>query len=526
MNEQQSKAVRKSDEIAAEVAHTCEWLIIAFVLALTFRAFIMEAYRIPTGSMADTLKGAHFDLSCIQCGYHFDYGINEEPYTQAGFASDFHDSPSYICRCPSCGYFQRAGQTNAPVAGDRILVLKCIYQFFEPQQWDVVVFKNPLEPNINYIKRLLARPGETIEIIDGDVYINGRISRKPEKVKNELLMPVYDNDYQPVNPEKARFNGRPWQNPFIDKDHHWHIDSNDPTAFVLNGPDNRLSQLHYDASIGNDFRATYAYDEVRNYDEMPYCSDLMVRFYIRPDSQFWSVGVALSKYETNYRALIDSSGKMTIESIVAGEPRLLTFRNVSVAENSTDTCVEFSNIDHELVLKYGEEKLTYDLGRLPDDAGPRETEIQSQVSVLGSGKLSISHVAVFRDIHYTEIIRGVSSASEGQAVTLNKGEYFVAGDNSPESYDSRYWTRPGIGNNQKTYRKGIVPHEYLIGKAMFVYWPSGYEVPLPEKTKEFLFKKSLNNVLFQFLYGLSSLNCIPNYSQIRFIYGGKKEKAN
>ena len=102
----------------------------------------------------------------------------------------------------------------APSSGDRILVLKCIYQFEEPKQWDVVVFKNPLDPTENYIKRLVGRPGETVEIIDGDVYINGQISRKPAKVQEELWMPVYDNDYQPARQDEPTFNGHKWQQPF------------------------------------------------------------------------------------------------------------------------------------------------------------------------------------------------------------------------------------------------------------------------------------------------------------------------
>jgi hypothetical protein len=60
---------QKKKDRAAEIANTFEWLITAFILAFVFRAFVMEAFRIPTGSMADTLKGAHFRLGCPQCGY-------------------------------------------------------------------------------------------------------------------------------------------------------------------------------------------------------------------------------------------------------------------------------------------------------------------------------------------------------------------------------------------------------------------------------------------------------------------------
>ena len=91
-----------------------------------------------------------------------------------------------------------------PVAnGDRILVLKCIYQFIEPKRWDVIVFKNPPEPAINYIKRLIGLPGEKVQIIDGDIYIDDKIARKPAKIQKELWMPVYNNDYQPVRHEEV-----------------------------------------------------------------------------------------------------------------------------------------------------------------------------------------------------------------------------------------------------------------------------------------------------------------------------------
>ena len=194
-------AVRKTDR-AAEIANTFEWLITAFMLAFVFRAFVMEAFRIPTGSMANTLKGAHFHLGCPQCGFQYSYNFGSEQVPNYDVFLE-NGSP----RCPSCGYFLPTGTKMLASNGDRILVLKCIYQFFEPKRWDVVVFKNPGEPGQNFIKRLIARPEETVEIIDGDIYIDGQIARKPPKIQQELWMPVYDNNYQPVRPEVQRFNG-------------------------------------------------------------------------------------------------------------------------------------------------------------------------------------------------------------------------------------------------------------------------------------------------------------------------------
>ena len=58
---------------------------------------------------------------------------------------------------------------------------------------------------------------------------------------------------------------------------------------------------------------------------------------------------------------------------------------------------------------------------------------------------------------------------------MGEGEYFVLGDNSPASKDSRYWEKPGKGNSGNEYRQGVVPGDYLVGKAFFVYWPGPFK---------------------------------------------------
>jgi len=487
---------------AAEIANTFEWLITAFVLALLFMAFVMQAFRIPTGSMADTLKGAHFRLRCPQCGYEYDYGFIPERYGLPQDTIPRGYLKAVSSRCPSCGHYQLAGGAMSIANGDRILVLKCIYQFFEPKRWDVVVFKNPLNPTINYIKRLIGRPGEKVEIIDGDVYINEKISRKPPKVQNELWMPIYDNDYQPARPEEPCFNGHAWRQPFKNsKDSEWKFGENSHAIFRLDTPPAQVNWLFYDTSTGNDFRATYAYNDVEDYANRTYCSDLMVRFYAglaKPDG---SIGVELSKYQTNYKASVDFTGDMVIEAVKAQEHIELARKPIEPPIMNKPTLVKFANVDHQLILEFGREKLTYDLGRNPEDAGPRETNIQPQAKIFGSGSLTLSHIAIFRDIHYTEAKFANHSKSaramEGNPFELEEDEFFMLGDNSPSSQDSRWWSEPGKGNNGRSYRPGIVPRDYLIGKALCVYWPSWFR-PL----------------------GKASFVFIPNVGQVRLIYGG------
>jgi signal peptidase I len=62
---------------------------------------------------------------------------------------------------------------------ERIFVSKISYRVFDIQRGDVVVFYFPGDPSKSFIKRVVGLPGETIQIIEGDVYINGRsISEK------------------------------------------------------------------------------------------------------------------------------------------------------------------------------------------------------------------------------------------------------------------------------------------------------------------------------------------------------------
>ena len=110
--------------------------------------------------------------------------------------------------------------TSPPVYyGDRILVLKYLYLFQEPQRWDVVVFKAPVAAarrqtatttRENYIKRLVGLPGETIMILDGDVYVKAPGSERIRDPAQALLGPegpVADRLRQRLHPARPRPGG-------------------------------------------------------------------------------------------------------------------------------------------------------------------------------------------------------------------------------------------------------------------------------------------------------------------------------
>ncbi len=66
-----------------------------------------------------------------------------------------------------------ASMENTVMTGDRLVANRLAYLNSDPNRFDIVVFKYPDDENILYIKRIIGMPGETIEIKDGNVYIEG-----------------------------------------------------------------------------------------------------------------------------------------------------------------------------------------------------------------------------------------------------------------------------------------------------------------------------------------------------------------
>lgn len=212
--------VRAETFRVAAQRETVEAFVVAFILALLFRAFLAEAFVIPTGSMAPTLMGAHKDVVCSQCGTSFQCGASRE---RNGAEASLVVVAGV---CPNCRYVNGMDLANdknhATFNGDRILVSKFTYALTDPDRWDVIVFKYPGNPKQNYIKRLVGLPNETLTLRHGDVYMRPTgsdqqdvILRKPAETLRAMSHLVYDTDHQSQLLIDAKYPSR-WQ-PWIEK---------------------------------------------------------------------------------------------------------------------------------------------------------------------------------------------------------------------------------------------------------------------------------------------------------------------
>ena len=86
---------------------------------------------------------------------------------------------------------QVSGHSMEPTLqhGDNLIVDKISYRFREPKRYEIIVFPYAYKENTYYIKRIIGLPGETIQVIDGQVYINGEVLADEHYGKEVMLDP-------------------------------------------------------------------------------------------------------------------------------------------------------------------------------------------------------------------------------------------------------------------------------------------------------------------------------------------------
>jgi hypothetical protein len=489
------------------------------VAVILFRAFLAEGYMISTGSMAPALLGYHKRVVCPTCRTEFPFGVAYDTDDPAD--ADQDDPRRQKAACPQCG---QAGILVGDVPrnhGDQILVFKQTYLLRDPRRWEVIVFRNPAEPTEAFVKRVVGLPGETVQIVDGDVVINGELCRKSWSDQRELRILVHEHraDAPRVHAhwvaELPELEGRPaWEaegNGFrlsaanaadvawVNYAHwirrggqhqtsvtlaQWPAEiqpqSVPPAGLKYDKLAHRLScvgalpervrdrlcelssrpdfqeavyDLYEQSHIApvNDF---YAYNSADQQQTPVVVRDLMWSGRVRVASGQGEFRVELSTGPQDFATVFDfARGEVRLHANERAEP--VATGSLPAGLRRGEALVEMSLFDQQVVVAVdGAPVLEPFLFRtLPES---RTTRHPARFGARGLD-VEVDEIRLYRDVYYTAQLarHGVSRPHR-----LGPDEFFVLGDNSPVSHDSRRW------------ENAPVPRSHLVGKPFVVHLPS------------------------------------------------------
>ena len=476
-----------------------------FIYLLILKSFFLPLFIIPTGSMAATLCGAHAVHTCPNCGVEYAIGYVEQW------------PPGYqpVVQCPNCRWREYGGGRGTldprrpqpdgflatplrPSAGDRIFVHGWYFDGpvmglddLKPQRWDVVVFKVPTDGEQNYIKRLIGLPNEKIELINGDVFKDGRLEPKTADAQRSLWFPYYDHDYPPQQTARSAAYHPRWA----------------PVTPSVGWSDLKTRVLRFDGSqsgrgeiqfVTNPEATTapgkvedvYAYNEPAPERALNTVADvrLSAELNLARCAQDGYVELCLSRGEHRFYARLGGDGRIALEHETDAAPRRQLWGEHRLEKPGQPVRLGLCHVDGAVVVEINGQPVI-ESSRTEYEIAPELARAQAAhptpptIRIAAAGvTATLRHVLIERDVYYTSDVRLAGRPGFGVAgdpIQLGPDEYYLLGDNSPNSRDARFaFSRsdrpPVIGPHltaRKDYHPGTVPGDQLIGRAFFVYWP-------------------------------------------------------
>lgn len=430
------------------------WLAVVLIF---WRIWLLEGlpfrYVVASGSMAPSLLGPHRFAQCRDCGYGF-------------VASDDAALPWAWVVCPNCG--SRVGHAGelSRAPGDRILILRSTFCLRAPRRWEVVALRSPDRAGQVQVKRVVGLPGESIEIRHGDVYVDGHIARKTLDQQQALAVPVHDGRFvPPVASELAR---------------RWQPDSattgwNEiPGGFSYQGePTNAsldwLTYRHWRRRWQGEqwhieegpvlAETAHNLGRLQTPERLPPIHDLMLSFCAVVHSGDGSLAIRATGGKQRYEwRVVPCTGRFeaycdghrVASGLVPGGGGLPATWNLFVSLVDQQFLVA---IDGRCVVA------------IPSPVVHDPPQPTSRPFAIGAMQLDLEvrDMVISRDAYYLPTPDALKTDRTDRPTVLEPNEYFVLGDNSPISVDSRSWGTI----------KGV-PSEMLFGKPVLAI---GHRVP-------------------------------------------------
>jgi len=487
----------------SSVKETLISMVISLAMALVAKSYVVEAFVIPTGSMAPTLLGKHMQFQSPESGWR--WTVNpwfhnvEMPFREQWRPQDNAPMVTDPMSSSVPNVFKMGQQPRDRMngytpplekkftrEGDRILVQKYLYEIFPPKRFDVVVFKNPTKSSENYIKRLIGLPNEQIWLADGDVFTRPvsvddhgavtvkdekwTIARKPDRVQKALWRPVFSSEYAPlkvgangVNHFSSPWIGAGWKG-LDERTYRCEADNPAPLAWdVQRWP--ITDWVNY-----ND--TTFA----RSYEKQRYpVGDLRVRAGVEPDADGVSATVNIRANQHEFQAVIEGTkATLRMRKVSAGTTDAawteLASATVKGFKAGRVTNVELWHVDQSVQLwldgkrvmshEYdwgASERLEYATGVAGDAhrgeaMGDPEWLWSSMNYAVGApavymkfegAGVTLHRVGLDRDVFYEPALYSrdepALATHPDNLASLNADQFFCCGDNSPNSADGRLW---------------------------------------------------------------------------------------
>lgn len=407
---------------------------VAILAAVLLKWFCLEAFQIPTSSMQPTLMG---------------------------------DTPAGVY--------------------DRIVVDKFLPLLRDPKRWDVTVFAYPLQKNQNYVKRIGGMPGDRLRIAGGNLYqvIDGqdgkrsyRVERKPDDLQANMwknVLPLRSAIRGQSRLLGNTLNGAPGR-AFREDDAAITVTLESSRAMLyFRDPDDGgvLDRVWdgYPEAVAREIRENNRFDSPAEI-----VPDVRITTNVTPsgsvDELALEIDVVRPGHDRLVFALVVKGEQATLQvrqkdsqQVVAQSPAFpctlprgstteLSFAHVDdqlIAWRDGDELQRFATDEFAVrdgcvlatVAKATKEGIPYVGLPSPADAPdklslPLDQKVTPQLAAAGSGELRITDLRIDRDQHYVQ-------DQAPDVIEVPEGHYYMLGDNTRQSVDSRGWTAITVG---------------------------------------------------------------------------------